>query len=49
MARLAGVLERLPATRKLEIGELLLARLARKGESPQWWAVGRLATRSGLW
>ncbi len=46
MARLAGVLERLPATRKLELGELLLARLARKGESPQlWWAVGRLATR----
>ncbi len=46
MARLAGVLERLPAARKLELGELLLARLARKGESPQlWWAVGRLATR----
>jgi len=46
MVRLAGVLERLPAARKLELGELLLARLARKGESPQlWWAVGRLATR----
>jgi hypothetical protein len=46
MARLAGVLERLPATRKVELGELLLARLARRGESPQlWWAVGRLGTR----
>ncbi len=46
MARLAGVLERLPAARKVELGELLLARLARRGESPQlWWAVGRLGTR----
>ncbi len=46
MARLAGVLERLPATRKIELGELLLARLARKEESPQlWWALGRLGTR----
>lgn len=46
MARLAGVLERLPGARKGELGELLLARLARKGESPQlWWAVGRLGTR----
>ena len=46
MARLAAVLERLPAARKGELGELLLARLARKGESPQlWWAVGRLGTR----
>ncbi len=46
MARLAGVLERLPAARKLELGKVLLARLARKDESPQlWWAVGRLGTR----
>jgi hypothetical protein len=46
LARLAAVLERLPATRKIELGELLLARLARKGESLQlWWAVGRLGTR----
>lgn len=46
MARLAAVLERLPAARKVELGELLLARLGRKGESPQlWWAVGRLGTR----
>ena len=46
MARLAAVLERLPAARKIELGEVLLARLARKGESPQlWWAVGRLGTR----
>ncbi len=46
MARLAAVLERLPAARKVELGAVLLARLARKGESPQlWWAVGRLGTR----
>lgn len=46
MARLAGVLERLPAVRKLELGQVLLARLARKDESPQlWWAVGRLGAR----
>ena len=46
MARLAGVLERLPAARKVELGQMVLARLARKGESPQlWWALGRLGTR----
>jgi hypothetical protein len=46
MARLAAVLERLPATRKIELGQLLLKRLTRKGESPHlWWAVGRLGTR----
>jgi len=46
MARLAGALERLPAAQKVELGQLLLARLARKGESLQlWWAVGRLGAR----
>ena len=46
MARLAGVPERLSSPRKIELGQLLLERLARKGESPQlWWAVGRLGTR----
>lgn len=46
LARLAAVLERVPATRKVELGEQVLARLARKGESAQlWWAVGRLGTR----
>ncbi len=46
MARLAGVLEHLPPARKIELGELLLERLLRKGESPSfWWAVGRLGTR----
>ncbi len=46
MARLAAVLERLPAAQKAELGAMLLARLARKGASPQlWWAVGRLGTR----
>lgn len=50
MARLAGVLERLSATRKVELGQLLLDRLARKGESPQlWWAVGRLGTRTPVY
>ena len=47
MARLAGALERLPAARKVDLGELLLARLARKGEPPSLWgAVGRLGTRT---
>jgi hypothetical protein len=46
MARLAAVLERLPAARKVELGTVLLARLTRKGESAQlWWAVGRLGSR----
>ena len=46
MARLAAVLERLPAARKTELGTMLLARLNRKGASPHlWWAVGRLGTR----
>ena len=46
IARLAAVLERLPAMRKVELGALLLARLGCKGESSQlWWAVGRLGTR----
>ena len=45
-ARLAGALERLSAAHKVELGELLLARLAHKGESAQlWWAVGRLGSR----
>ncbi len=46
MARLAAVLERLPAARKIEVGAMLLARLNRKGASPHlWWAVGCLGTR----
>ena len=46
MVRLAAVLERVPAARKVEFGQVLLARLARKDKSPQlWWAVGRLGTR----
>jgi molecular chaperone DnaK (HSP70) len=46
MARLAAVLERLPAARKTELGAMLLTRLNRKGASSQlWWAVGRLGTR----
>ena len=50
MARLAAVLESVSAVRKVELGALLLARLARKGESPQlWWALGRLGTRVPLY
>ena len=46
MVRLVGSLERLPAARKTEVGEWLLARLDHKNESNQtWWAVGRLGAR----
>ena len=46
MLRLAAALERLPASRKVAIGEVLLQRLQGKGESPQnWWALGRLGAR----
>lgn len=44
--RLAGVLERLPASRKAELGGWLLERLARKGETVEtWWALGRIGAR----
>ncbi|PWV59529.1 Hsp70 family protein [Plasticicumulans acidivorans] len=44
--RLAGALERVPAARKVAVGETLLARLGHKGESNQtWWALGRLGAR----
>ncbi len=46
MVRLVASLERLPAERKVEVGNGLLQRLRKKGESPQsWWAVGRLGAR----
>lgn len=46
LAHLAGGLERLAAARKVELGELLLKRLERKGTSAQlWWAIGRIGAR----
>lgn len=46
MVRLTGSLERLPATRKVEVGEWLLERLQKPSESAQtWWSVGRLGAR----
>jgi len=46
MVRLAAVLERLPAAKKIQLGEWLLKRLQKPGESAQtWWAVGRIGAR----
>jgi hypothetical protein len=51
MVRLAGALERVPAERKTQLGNWLLARLG-KGEVSSasiWWAVGRLGARAPLY
>ncbi len=46
MVRLAGVLERLPADKKTELGQWLLKRLQKASEPNQtWWAVGRIGSR----
>jgi hypothetical protein len=46
MVRLAAVLERLSIAQKTQLGEWLLARLAKASESSQtWWAVGRIGAR----
>ncbi|EIC29777.1 MULTISPECIES: Hsp70 family protein [Methylomicrobium] len=46
MVRLAAVLERLPVEKKIQLGEWLLNRLQKPGESNQtWWAVGRIGSR----
>jgi molecular chaperone DnaK (HSP70) len=46
MVRLAAVLERLPAAKKIQLGEWLLKRLEKAGEPSQtWWAVGRIGAR----
>jgi len=46
MVRLAGVLERLPKEKKVQICEWLLKRLQKSSEPNQtWWAVGRIASR----
>ncbi len=50
MVRLAASLERITAERKVEVGEWLLERLRRKGESPQtWWAIARIGARVPLY
>ncbi|RFU44084.1 Hsp70 family protein [Paraburkholderia sp. DHOC27] len=46
MLRLEASLERVPAERKVELGERLLERLTRPGENHQgWWAIGRIGAR----
>ncbi|MGR8952092.1 MAG: Hsp70 family protein [Gammaproteobacteria bacterium] len=46
IVRLAAVLERLPVDKKIQLGEWLLNRLQKPGESNQtWWAVGRIGAR----
>lgn len=46
MVRLAAVLERLSVANKIQLGEWLLKRLQKAGESKQtWWAVGRVGAR----
>ncbi|MEY4767582.1 MAG: hypothetical protein RL637_221 [Pseudomonadota bacterium] len=44
--KLAAVLERLPISQKICLGEWLLQRLEKPSESVQtWWAVGRIGSR----
>jgi len=46
MVRLSASLERIPAGRKIELGEAVLARLKKPAENHQsWWAVGRIGAR----
>lgn len=46
MLRLAASLERVPAARKVELGEWLLQRSRKPDASAQlWWALGRLGAR----
>jgi len=46
MVRLSAVLERLPVSQKIQLGEWLLKRLQKAGEPSQtWWAVGRIGAR----
>jgi molecular chaperone DnaK (HSP70) len=46
MVRLAASLERIPAERKIELGEAVLTRLKKPAENHQsWWAVGRIGAR----
>ncbi|WP_034480039.1 Hsp70 family protein [Paraburkholderia sprentiae] len=44
--RLSASLERIPAERKIELGESVLTRLKKPAENHQsWWAVGRIGAR----
>lgn len=46
MLRLAASLERVPAARKVELGEWLLQRARKADGGPQlWWTLGRLGAR----
>jgi hypothetical protein len=46
MVRLEASLERVPAERKVELGERLLHQLRKPAENHQgWWAVGRIGAR----
>lgn len=46
LIRLAGVLERLPAEDKIQIGNWLRKRLEKSSEPDQsWWAMGRIGAR----
>jgi molecular chaperone DnaK (HSP70) len=46
MVRLEASLERVPAERKIELGERLIERLRKPSENHQgWWAVGRIGAR----
>jgi len=46
MLRLEASLERVPAERKIELGERLIERLRKPSENHQgWWAVGRIGAR----
>ena len=46
MVRLEASLERVPAERKIELGERLIKRLRKPSENHQgWWAVGRIGAR----
>lgn len=46
IVRLAAVLERLPAEKKIQLGMWLLKRLQKVSEPDQtWWAVGRIGAR----
>lgn len=46
MVRLVAVLERLSVDKKCQLGEWLLKRLSKAGESSQtWWALGRIGAR----
>lgn len=46
MLRLAATLERVPAPRKVELGEWFLQRAPKADGGPQlWWALGRLGAR----